>query len=171
MFYLLASTSFIALPHEPVLLYYGKQFGIYLPLLYSIIPTILGCYIDYAVLGPVLRHKKLSNIRDSNITKKLIGFFQISPFSTIFLSALSPLPFYPVRIVSIVSDYSAKKYVLAVLLGRLPRFFVLSAGGRILGFTNAEILLIFSPILIWYLWNILYIKTRRISKFISSSPN
>ena len=96
MFYLLASTSFIALPHEPILLYFGKQYGILLPLFFSIFPTILGCYVDYLVLGSMFRHRIFSGIRTSHISQKIIRLFRLYPFVTIFLAALSPVPFYPV---------------------------------------------------------------------------
>jgi len=171
MFYVLASTSFIALPHEPILLHYGREFGILLPLLFSIVPTILGCYIDYLLLGPLFRHRIFSRVRTNHVSLKFITFFRLNPFVTIFLAALSPVPFYPIRILSIVSAYSTNKYTLAVLLGRLPRFALLAAGGQILGLSNTVLIVIFTLLSVWYVLTLFYKIHADRAKYSASSLN
>jgi len=150
LFYMLASTSFIAIPHEPIVLFYGKIYGIWLPFIFAIIPTILGCYIDYLVLTPVLNHQIFNKIKESKFYIKTVGYFNNLPFTTILLIAMTPVPFYPVRILSIASGYSAVKYSMAVLLGRFPRYLLLAAGGKILNIKDEYLILILLLLLLWY---------------------
>ncbi len=142
-FYIIPSNSFIPFPHEPAIIYYGKIYGPFITTLTALVPTIIACYIDYEVLTPAFDRTQLRKIKHTRIYRKTLHYFSKAPFFTNAFAALSPVPFYPVRILSISSGYPASRYTLAVLLGRLPRYFILAYGGAALDVPNGLILLIF----------------------------
>jgi uncharacterized membrane protein YdjX (TVP38/TMEM64 family) len=63
MFYMILSTSFITLPHEPLLLTYGKMYGVLMPSLLALIPTIIGSYLDYLILSPLLSSALMQKVK------------------------------------------------------------------------------------------------------------
>lgn len=135
-FYIIPSNSFIPLPHEPAIIYYGKIYGPWLTTLVATAPTLVACIIDYAVLTPVFNRTRLSKIKQSGIYLKTVRYYEKAPFLTNMIAALSPVPFYPVRILSVASGYPMWKYTSAVVLGRLPRYFFLAFTGNLLNIPN-----------------------------------
>ena len=61
--------------------------------------------------------------------KLALKLFNRRPWWTIVLFAFTPLPFYPVRIVAPMAGYAMPYYVSAVVVGRLPRYYLLALGG------------------------------------------
>jgi ribonucleoside-triphosphate reductase len=142
-FYIIPSNSFIPFPHEPAIIYYGKIFGPLLTTLTAIIPTIIACVIDYAVLTPVFFRTRVSRMKDTRIYQKVIYYYYKAPFMTNFVAAISPVPFYPIRILSVSSAYPLWKYTSSVVLGRIPRYYILALFGALLEIPNWIILLFF----------------------------
>ena len=143
-FYTIPANSFLSLPHEPAVLYYAKMYS---PLLLAIlggIATCLACFIDYEVLTPIFKLKKVSKIKETYLYKKCIDYFNKLPFVTIVLVGLSPIPFYPVRILAISSGYPMGKYMFSVFIGRVPRYYILAKFGQILRIPNWVIILLFA---------------------------
>ncbi len=150
-FYIIPSNSFIPFPHEPAILYYGKIYGALLTTIVATVPTIIACYLDYAVLTPLFDRTRLGNIRHSTIYQRTLYYYQKAPFFTNMLAAISPVPFYPVRILSISSGYSAWKYTTAVVMGRVPRYFFLAMMGDIFQIPNWFIALFFVILVVSFL--------------------
>lgn len=142
-FYIIPSNSFIPFPHEPAIIYYGKIFGPLLTTLTAIIPTILACIFDYAVLTPVFFRTGVSRMKDSRLYQKIIHYYYKAPFLTNFFAAISPIPFYPIRILSVSSAYPLWKYTTSVVLGRIPRYYILALFGALLEIPNWIILFFF----------------------------
>ncbi len=151
-FYIIPSNSFIPFPHEPAILYYGKIYGAWVTTIVATVPTVIACYLDYAVLTPLFDRTRLGNIRQANLYQRTLYYFNKAPFLTNTIAALSPVPFYPVRILSISSGYSAWKYTTAVVLGRIPRYFFLAAMGDLFQVPNWFIGLFFILIGISFLY-------------------
>jgi membrane protein YqaA with SNARE-associated domain len=135
-FYIIPSNSFVPFPHEPAIIYYGKIFGPLVTTLTAVIPTIIACIIDYAVLTPVFSRTRLAKIKNTGIYQKTVHYYHKAPFFTNMFAALSPLPFYPVRILSVASGYPLWKYTSAVLVGRIPRYYFLALFGAVLNIPN-----------------------------------
>ncbi len=142
-FYIIPSNSFIPFPHEPAIIYYGKIFGPAVTTLTATLPTIIACVIDYAVLTPVFNRTRLSKIRNSGIYQKTVDYYYKAPFLTNFIAALSPVPFYPIRILSVSTGYPLWKYTTAIVLGRVPRYYFLALFGALLNIPNWVIALFF----------------------------
>lgn len=142
--YVFFSNSFVAIPHEPLMIYYGKEYGVWMPVLFAVIPTAGGCILDYIVLRPLLKSRYLHRPMNSTMMTKAIRYFRRFPFSTLLVFAVSPLPFYPVRILSVASEYSALGYTSAVTIGRIPRYLILAYGGYKLKLSNEFIIALFA---------------------------
>ena len=162
-YYIVASTCFIAIPHEPLVFYYGKLFGLYLPVIIGIIPTILGCYIDYLVIRPIVRHRKFDRIKETKVYEKTLKYFKKAPFLAVMITAAFPIPFYPVRFLSVATGYSMYYYMSAVLAGRIPKFIVLAAGGKLLNIPDGYIIGAFIAIFIFYCLKYLFKKYGKLS--------
>lgn len=120
-------------PHEPYLLFISKYFS---PLTISLVAT-LGCciagFMDYLLLMPLVNHRSLRpKFEKSNFYQKASSFFKKSPFLFLVGAALSPVPFYPIKFISIAANYPLWRYQLALIVGRTPRFFLLALLGQAL---------------------------------------
>ena len=95
----------------------------------------LGCVVaivlDYALIGWFTSRQLIkTELEDSRGFGAAQRFFGRAPFLLILLSALLPVPFYPVKILAIVRDYPLARFMTALVLGRLPRFYALARVGE-----------------------------------------
>jgi ribonucleoside-triphosphate reductase len=162
-FYIIPSNSFIPFPHEPAIIYYGKIFGPFLTTASATLPTLIACIIDYAVLTPVFSKTRLAKIKNTGIYKKTVYYFYKAPFITNFTAAISPVPFYPVRILSVASGYPLWKYSSAIVLGRIPRYYFLAFSGALLKIPNWFIVLFFVSLITVPLYQHISKKRHRVS--------
>ena len=65
-----------------------------------------------------------------NLYQKSVVLFRKSPFWALVLVGLTPLPFYPIKFLSIGDKYPLKRYLLALVVGRLPRYWALAYLGN-----------------------------------------
>jgi membrane protein YqaA with SNARE-associated domain len=119
------------LANEPMLFAAARS---YPPLSVAAAGTI-GCLVaivlDYALIGWLVNQRLVRHeIDDSRGFRRAQKFFGRAPFLLILGSALLPVPFYPVKILAIARDYPLSRFCLALLLGRLPRFYLLALGGQ-----------------------------------------
>jgi membrane protein YqaA with SNARE-associated domain len=113
---------------EPVLMAYGRSFS---PLLLALIATVVTAAmesINYLGYGYLLRHRRLGGIR--NASARLTRLFTRSPFLLCLLVAATPLPDWSARVLGALSRYPARRYLLAFVLGRIPKFWLIAAVGH-----------------------------------------
>ena len=114
-------------PHEPALFHVAK---FYTPGAVALSATI-GCFVaglfDYLLLAPFLRSRwARRKVREASGVKGAIGLFYKSPFWMLVAAACTPLPFYPFKFLAILSGYPMHRYLLALMLGRVPKFYTLA---------------------------------------------
>jgi len=144
------------LANEPVLLAAAK---IYPPAMVAIAGTI-GCLVaivmDYALIGWLVNQRLIRReLDDSAWFRWSQKVFARAPFLLVLVSALLPVPFYPVKILAIASDYSVSRFSLALVLGRLPRFYLLALAGQKVQAPKSALLsatIGLGAIAIWGLW-------------------
>ena len=126
-FYSFPSEFLIAtVPHEPALLYFGK---FYLPLtvaLVAIPSTLLTEMLNYSTFKYVSDLKIFTKLRDKKAVQKMIQFFNKSPFLSLWVAGITPIPFYPLRFLVVLAKYPLPRYILAIFLSRFPRFIILA---------------------------------------------
>jgi len=119
------------LANEPMLFATARS---YPPAMVAVAGTI-GCVVaiilDYALIGWLVNQRLVRRELDESKwfrwSEKVFGR---APFLLILGSALLPVPFYPVKILAIAADYSVTRFCIALVLGRLPRFYLLALGGQ-----------------------------------------
>lgn len=128
--YSIPGNSFILLPHEPAVIYAGT---LYSPLLVAIVgglATIPASAFDYRLFSMAFQLKPLAQIKETRLSKLTERAFAIQPWWTVVVFASSPIPFYPIRIVAPLYNYPATRYVSAIFVGRVPRYYLLAWGGE-----------------------------------------
>lgn len=132
-FYSFPSEFLVGLvPHEPVLIYYGQYHAAWIVALVSAVSTALAEGLNYAVFSILNDRPSIRSISDKRAVRKTMDLFSRMPFSAILFAGLTPVPFFPVRLLVVMTAYPIWKYLLGVFLSRAPRFFILAALGTYL---------------------------------------
>jgi membrane protein YqaA with SNARE-associated domain len=124
--YCIPANSVIPFPHEPAVLYFARYYD---PLWIATAATagsIIASFADYAVVGAAMRHRALASTRDSQLFQWASRWRRRAPFAIVVLFSFLPLPISIVRVLAPAIDFPIGRYVLAQLVGRFPRFFVLA---------------------------------------------
>lgn len=148
-FYCFPSEFLIAIvPHEPILLYFGK---FYIPMKIALISsggTILAEALNYSVFNFVVNMNFFDKIRDKKTVTKIVDLFNKAPFLALIVAGFTPIPFYPFRFLVVMARYPLIKYILAIFLSRTPRFFLIAFLGRAVKFPDYLLILLFVVLII-----------------------
>ncbi len=128
--YAMPSNSMMPFPHEPGLLFFAKYYD---PILVAIAGTIgsgVVAFADYELVERMFRLPRVSRARESKLYKWSIKWFMRAPFWTSVAFSFTPLPIYIVRVLAPAAGYSVYRYVLAIMIGRLPRFYLVALLGH-----------------------------------------
>jgi membrane protein YqaA with SNARE-associated domain len=129
------------------------------PMLVALAGTA-GCLVaialDYALIGWLARRQFIKReLDDTPRFQTAQRLFGRAPFAFVAGSALLPVPFYPVKILAIVSEYSIVRFAGAVILGRIPRFYLLAITMKQAPAPNAALFSAagaLAVIALWTLW-------------------
>jgi membrane protein YqaA with SNARE-associated domain len=127
--FLYAFVSNVALavvPHEPVVVWYGAQVGIWLTAAVATFGTVTASWVDHRVFVPVLERVSTSRPLTSGTVATLRRWFNKAPFAIIAISGLTPLPFWPFKAMAFADGYPLGRYLAAVAAGRFPRYLLLA---------------------------------------------
>ncbi|MFQ5512142.1 MAG: VTT domain-containing protein [Candidatus Krumholzibacteriia bacterium] len=136
--YTIPSHMFVSpFPHEPALLYYAKSY----PALWCAITSLAGCLVagmwDYWLFIPLIHHPRVrEKYVDTGLYKRSVDFFRKSPFWALVVVGLTPIPFYPIKFLSIADGYAMEKYLAALAVGRTPRYYLIAYLGYVLKLPN-----------------------------------
>jgi len=136
------------IPQEPIILYYSKSYHPFTVTLVTLLATIFTEYLNYRFVTLLFKIPKLDDLKRYQTFQNSIYFFLSMPFLSLVIAAITPVPFFPLRIIVPVSRYSVKKYLIAILLGRTPRFYILAYFGNIVVLSDKIIILLFFLLLI-----------------------
>ena len=127
--YSIPGNSFVYLPHEPAVLYAGAIYDAWIVAIVGGFATIVACIIDYYVVKKVFELRRVAPVKQTTLYKTAVRYFYWRPWETIAVFAISPLPYYPIRILAPSTNYPLWKYVSANIAGRVPRYYLLALGG------------------------------------------
>ena len=126
-FYAFVSNVALAVvPHEPVVIWYGAQIGVWITAAIATAGTIVASAVDHRVFVPVLDRVSSSRTMTSGIIGKMRGWFGKAPFAIIALSGMTPLPSWPFKAMAFAGGYPLGRYLAAVAVGRFPRYALLA---------------------------------------------
>ena len=80
-------------------------------------------YINWHVYSWVLGLERLARLRSRPAVRWSVALFGYSPFWMIVIAAVTPLPFWPARVLAILYRYPLWRFMLATVVGRVPGFF------------------------------------------------
>jgi membrane protein YqaA with SNARE-associated domain len=128
--YCIPANSVVPIPHEPAMLYFAKYYHPFWCALAGTVGSLIACYSDYAMVGAAMRHRALSKTRESRLFQWSTKWMKRYPFAITVLFSFTPLPIAIVRILAPAVDYSVRRYMLAQIVGRFPRFYILAYIGH-----------------------------------------
>lgn len=124
--YAIPSNSIVPVPHEPGLLYFARHYHPVWIALAGSLGTGVACFADYGVVEAAMRHPRIKGAREKRLFKWAVKWLMRYPFATCFVFSLTPLPIYVVRVLAPASGYPVWRYVIAITLGRFPRFLLVA---------------------------------------------
>lgn len=129
---ILCNTFIPIAPHEPVILLYGTLYPPWVVAVCAGTATSIIELVNYCILAPLLNLRRIGTFREKRFYQRAEHYFSKFPFSSLLFSGFAPVPFVPFRMLAVTTKYSVKKFVLAVFLGRVPRFYLLALMGKAL---------------------------------------
>ena len=124
--YCIPANSVVPIPHEPAILYFAKFYDPFWCALAGTIGSLIACYSDYAMVGAAMRHRALAKTRNSRLFQWSTKWMKRYPFLITVLFSFTPLPIAVVRILAPAVEYNVRRYMLAQIVGRFPRFYILA---------------------------------------------
>ena len=119
-------------PHEPVLIHYGRSHPAWIVAAVAAVGTVMAEAFNYSIFGYVYRRPSLQGIAQRPVVRQLVELFGRRPFVAILVAGFSPVPFFPVRFLVVMTSYPRLRYLAGVALSRTPRFFILAALGGLI---------------------------------------
>ena len=124
--YCIPANSVLPIPHEPAILYFAKFYDPFWCALAGTVGSLIACFADYAMVGAAMRHRALAKTRSSRLFRWSTKWMKRYPFAITVLFSFVPLPISVVRILAPAVEYNVRRYMLAQIVGRFPRFYMLA---------------------------------------------
>lgn len=105
------------------------------PLLLQVVPRFLdpdqpgARDLNYHLFRELLAQRVLERVTKDPRLRRLVQWFNRRPFLTTWFVAWSPLPDWTIRILAPLSRYPVGPWLVAMGLGRFPRFWLLASLG------------------------------------------
>jgi hypothetical protein len=117
------------LPQDPAVIYAATLYNPLAAVLLVGLATATASFLDYCTVKKLLDVDKLDPIKQASFFRTAVRGFYWRHWLTIAVFSFTPLPFFPLRILALSSNYLVLLYVSANLAGRLPRYYLLTIGG------------------------------------------
>lgn len=112
-------------------------------------------YVNYRLFDAAVHSRLLSGARQSRQMQQVVKWFDLQPFLTVAVCALTPIPFVLARIVAVAAGYPVARFLAANATGRFPRFWAYGAVGALIPVSTRNLLLggvAITAILGLYVW-------------------
>ena len=106
---------------EPLIMEAAKYEGVVLVTLVATAGYMYMEYVNWRVYAWVLSWDRLAGLGSRRSVQWGINSFAKAPFWTVAVFAFTPLPFWVVRALAILHRYSVRRFMVATVLGRMPR--------------------------------------------------
>ena len=136
-------------PHEPALIHYGTLYHPFVVALVSIVGTVMAEGLNYSFFGLFYEMPGIRKALHKKGMKRATDLFNRMPFFAILFAGFGPVPFFPIRFLVVITEYSRWKYLLGVFLSRAPRFYILAWLGKIFEFSPGFLITVFVGMLVF----------------------
>jgi len=114
-----SNVALAVLPHEPMVIWCGPRLGVFTTALIATAGTVAAAWTDHRLFA-----RSISRRMGPGGTVQ--RWFARAPFAVLALSGLTPLPFFPFKLLAFTARYPRGRYLAAVAAGRLPRYLLLA---------------------------------------------
>ena len=129
----IVSNTVVPMPYEPIMIFMGRLYPPLLAATAAALGNLIACFLDYRAINYAFQNRRLQKVRDSEVYRGAVHYFLKLPFFCILFAAFAPfIPFYIFRVLSPTSGYPLVRYMVAVFLGRLPRYYLFALIGSAL---------------------------------------
>ncbi len=132
----LSNVALAVVPHEPVVIWYGANWGVWSTAVVATAGTAVASVVDHRVFVPLVGRVATQPLFVSGMVGKIRKLFSRAPFAVLALSGLTPLPAFPFKAAAFAERYPRGRYVAAVVAGRFPRYVLLAWLGVVLSVPN-----------------------------------
>jgi membrane protein YqaA with SNARE-associated domain len=142
------TATFLPSASEPVLMAFGILYPATLLATLGVAAIGLVEWVNYRVFTSVMHAPVMTRVRTGRLTQRLESWFRVCPFLTTVVAALTPIPFWVVRICGVTARYPMGRFILATVVGRFPRIWLFAFLGTALPFAGTLALLVAGFVLV-----------------------
>ncbi len=139
----LSNVALAVVPHEPVVIWYGANWGVWSTAVVATAGTALASVVDHRVFVPLVGRVAMQPLFVSGMVGRIRRLFSRAPFAVLALSGLTPLPAFPFKAVAFAERYPRGLYVASGVVGRFPRYVLLGWLGFVLSVPNWVFVVLF----------------------------
>ena len=132
-------SMFLPAAVEPMVMIFARLYPWVLVAGITTLSAVLAEYADYKIFTGILMSGPLERARQNRVARFTVWMFEKSPFLAVVMGALTPLPFWLVRISAVLAGYPVSRFLLGTAIGRFPRFIIYCALATVLPITNAQL--------------------------------
>lgn len=122
----ISNVALAVVPHEPVVIWYGSQFGVWSIAAIATLGTLLAAWVDHRVFVPLIARVAHTPFFAEGTVGWLRARFSRAPFAVLAVSGLTPLPWFPFKAMAFAEKYPLGRYLAATAVGRFPRYALLA---------------------------------------------
>ena len=128
--YMSVACTLIPLPTPPYVIALGKVFDPSIVAFTGAIGNCIAAFAEYHLLLWIFSKSELQQrVKTNRIFQRFSYYFQRMAFVCLVFTGFTPIPFEPFRFAAILVRYNLPLYLLAVLLGRFPRYYLIALIG------------------------------------------
>lgn len=131
---------FLPFAYEPVIIVFARLHPVALVAGIAAVGATAVEYVNYRLYGAALDWERLRPARDWRVARAIVAGFRLQPFSTVAFCALTPIPFWIVRVAAAMDGYPAGRFLLAHAVGRYPRFWIYGSLGLLIPLSAGQLL-------------------------------
>ncbi len=113
-------------PHEPVVIWFGGRFGVWNTAAIATTGTLAAAWIDHRVFVPLIGRVSHTPLFAEGTVGWLRARFARAPFVVLAAAGAAPLPTFPFKAMAFAEGYPLGRYIMAVAVGRFPRYALLA---------------------------------------------
>lgn len=142
--YMSVACTLIPLPTPPYVIGIGKIFHPGIVAFVGAFGNCIAAFIEYRFIIWLFSKIELQQKVEANwIFQRFAYCFNHAAFTSLVFTGFSPIPFEPFRFAAILARYSIPRYLLAVLVGRFPRYYLIAMIGDTYQVPNQYLIIIF----------------------------
>jgi membrane protein YqaA with SNARE-associated domain len=122
----LSNVALAVVPHEPIVLWYGARYGVWTTAAVATLGTMTAAWVDHRVFVPLIQRVQHRAFFAQGSIGWLRARFHRVPFLVLVVSGMTPLPLFPFKAMAFAEHYPRDRYVMAIAVGRFPRYVLLA---------------------------------------------